>query len=467
MKHNALELLLKQKRFDLIFKYLYLKNRDKNPQFFEDLYIEHIRAFNGFSEEHPSDGVPKETKEAFVNSFNTLFDSIKTDGFNESLGAIPIGANGDIADGAHRLATCAFLGLDVETTNVEDDYTYDYNTFINKGINQDMADYAALEYVNLNPNTYIINLHSVVDIKNDEKVEKILNKYGFIFYKKDVVLNYNAYVNLKKINYGSFWERDPWIGDLDNQFKGAQGHAKDSMGDNPNPLRAYVFVCDNFDDILKVKAEIRDLLKVGNTCVHINDTRDEAMWLAKTYFNNNSLDMLTKRPFLHENKEFEELLTIFNKSIIEQNLDQDDFCCAGSTPLEVYGVRKSSDLDYLSCNKENFTSPNKDISNHDNQLEFYPYSKEEIIYNPLNHFYFNGMKFISLDILHKMKKKRNEDPKDIDDCVALELLQKEGIVRFKRKRTFKLFKIKKKKNKRKLIILGFIKITLKVKKDKK
>ena len=467
MKHNALELLLKQKRFDLIFKYLYLKNKDKNPKFFEDLYIEHIRAFNGFSEEHPSDGVPKETKESFVNSFNTLFDNIKKNGFDKSLGTIPIGANGDIADGAHRLATCAYLGLDVETSEVEDDYTYDYSTFINKGINTDMADYAALEYVNLNPNTYIINLHSIVDIKHDEKVEKILNKYGFIFYKKDVVLNYNAYVNLKKINYGSFWERDPWIGDLDDEFKGAQAHAKESMGNKNNPLRAYVFVCDNFDNILKVKAEIRDLFKIGNTCIHINDTRDEAIWLAKTYFNNNSLDILNKRPFLCDSESLEKLLSTFNESIKKQGLEQDDFCCAGSTPLEVCGIRKSSDLDYISCDNNNFISPNEDISDNNDLLDLYQCSKEDIIYNPLNHFYFNGMKFISLDVLLKMKKYRNEEPKDTDDCAAIELLQKEGIVKFKRKRTFKVFKIKRKRNKRKIIILGFIKINFKVKKGNK
>ena len=32
MKVNAFDLFLRQKRFDLIFKYIYLKNRDKKTQ---------------------------------------------------------------------------------------------------------------------------------------------------------------------------------------------------------------------------------------------------------------------------------------------------------------------------------------------------------------------------------------------------------------------------------------------------
>ena len=34
---------------------------------------------------------------------------------------------------------------------------------------------------------------------------------------------------------------------------------------------------------------------------------------------------------------------------------------------------------------------------------------DDIIYNPENHFYFNGLKYASLDIIKQLKEKRGED----------------------------------------------------------
>ena len=108
MKLNAFQLFLKQKRFDLIFKYLYLKYPEN--KFVKSAYIENIRAFNGFYEVEPSDGAAKNSAEDFINSFDGLYKSIKEKGFDSTLGTVPIGNNGEISDGAHRLAVCAYLG---------------------------------------------------------------------------------------------------------------------------------------------------------------------------------------------------------------------------------------------------------------------------------------------------------------------------------------------------------------------
>ena len=71
---NALELLLKQKRFDLIFKYVFLAQQN---EFAHNAYLENIRAFNNFYELNPSDGVPKNSADDFVQSFNNLIQNIK------------------------------------------------------------------------------------------------------------------------------------------------------------------------------------------------------------------------------------------------------------------------------------------------------------------------------------------------------------------------------------------------------
>ena len=102
MKQNALQLLFKQKRFDLIFKYLYLKYPDSD--FVRTAYLENIRVFNGFVEVVPSDGIPKSSAEEFIDRFNKLYESIKTKGF-DSLCSIPVRRNGEISDGATSIGS--------------------------------------------------------------------------------------------------------------------------------------------------------------------------------------------------------------------------------------------------------------------------------------------------------------------------------------------------------------------------
>lgn len=415
MKIKAADLLLKQQRFDLIFKYLYLKNKCKSTSFFTELYSEHIRAFNDFFETNPNYAMPKNSKEDFIQAFDRLYESMSINGFDASIGKIPIGTNGEITDGAHRLTCAAILGLDVDTEQGDNCDLYDYNFFKKRGLNSFYSDYAALEYVKLNPNAYIVSLHSIVSKSYDPEVEKILNKYGFIFYKKDICLNFNGYVNLKKISYGPLWDKEQWIGDGNNAYAGAQAHAENSFHSG-SPMRGYVFVCDDLSKVISAKAEIRQLVSIGNYSVHINDFRGEAVQLAEIYFNDHSLDMINIRDFRFFDKDFESMLSNLKEKAKNRGVDFNDICISGSAPMNVIGLRKSQDIDFLYDLDENFNLHTDKLSSHDSELVYYPQVKTDIIYNPKHHFYYNGLKFITLNILFQMKTSRHEIPKDVRDC---------------------------------------------------
>ena len=87
--------------------------------------------------------------------------------------------------------------------------------------------------------------------------------------------------------------------------------------------------------------------------------------------------------------------------------NNEDYCITSSVIMEMYGLRNAKDIDYLHKNNNNLNLEN--IENHNGVwLSYYTKTKEDIIYNPENHFYFNGFKFTSLNILREMKKKRNE-----------------------------------------------------------
>ncbi|RTJ71573.1 hypothetical protein [Campylobacter jejuni] len=411
---NALDIFLNQKRFDLIFKWLYLQYPDNN--FIKESYLESIRAFNNFYEENPSDNIKKEGPDAFIKRFEELFTSIKKTGFISNNHSIPIGNNNEISDGAHRLTICAFLNLQIATQKDNSDELYDYIFFRRKMMDSKIMDFGALQYVKLNPNAYIVHIHSIVDMNKDNQICNLLNSYGFIYYQKNIYLNFNGYVNLKKISYGIYGEKENWIGDNKNNFMGAQEHAKLSLG--KNPMRVFIFVCSSFDKILKVKQEIRKLLDMGNHSIHINDKKEEAITLAKIYFNDNSLNMINYRSFKYESKLLDTRIQKLSKIAAEHDISIEDMCACGSTPLNVYGLRESNDFDFIAKtnSKKILNIQDSDLSNHESELYLYPNSKQEIIENPNFHFYYNNFKFISLDILYKMKKKRNEKPKDIQDC---------------------------------------------------
>lgn len=423
---NAKEIFLKNRRFDLIFKYIYLKNLysySAYTNFFEDCYCEHIRAFNNFHEDEPSDGIPKESKEDFLNSFKQLYENIQLNGFDKTKESIPIDTNYELSDAAHRIAICTYLNLTVPTKTVPTSIYFDHVFFAKQGLLPFYADYGALEYVKLNKHSYIVQLHSAATIQYDNQVESILNKYGFIYYKKEINLTFNGYVNLKKLSYGFDPENQAsWLGTADNQFMGAQAHAQSSMG--KNPLRAYIFICDELIKVIRAKSEIRDLYNLGNHSVHINDTHEEAIQTAEIFFNQNSLAMLNARPFTHEDPSLDALIDIFKKNTNDQELDLDDICASGSTPLAVLGIRHSNDLDFLYCGNSPFTPFDPKISNHDSELIYYPYNKVEMIKNPKYHFYYRGIKFISLDILYQMKMSRAEKPKDVHDCKSIKKFKK-------------------------------------------
>ena len=96
-------------------------------------------------------------------------------------------------------------------------------------------------------------------------------------------------------------------------------------------------------------------------------------------------------------------------------MDGDNYCITGSSVLSVLGLREGKDLDYLHRGPRIDGHP--DIDSH-NEYSKGRYTKtvDDIIYNPENHFYFNGLKYASLEVVKDLKEKRGEekDEKDLE-----------------------------------------------------
>jgi len=419
---SAKELFKKNNRFDLIIKYLYVKAREENlnTDVYEQLYKAHIKAFNNFKDNH------KACYEDFINSFHKTIDSIKNNGFDETISTIRVNQNYECFDGSHRVAIAAYFDLPVTIVKYDHTESYDYNFFRHRELNQFYSDIAALEYCKFDKDIFIVNIQPKINISDDSAIEGIIRKYGQIFYKKNVFINKNGHLHLKLISYGTQF-KEGWIGDYSNNFSGAKNHVQLTTG--KNPLRAYIVKGMERGNALKLKREIRDCFNIGNAPVHINDSYEEALELAQTYFNENSLHFINNSP-IKENKLFMEQFNYFKSWLADNRLNPDEFCIDGSSPMTVYGVRKGKDLDFLHYRESLPDLERNDVSKHNKELKNYTLSKDDIIFNPQNHFYHKGIKSISLEVLLKMKKKRAEFPKDYNDIILINYTLKPSIQLF-------------------------------------
>ena len=86
----------------------------------------------------------------------------------------------------------------------------------------------------------------------------------------------------------------------------------------------------------------------------------------------------------------------------------DNTVITGSAVLSLYGLRDCKDLDLIYYKNAPADSHNQYLGTH------YKLTLDDIINNPLYHLYYNGFKYVSLDVIKNMKVIRNE-PKDIVD----------------------------------------------------
>ena len=404
--------LLTHTRFDVIIKYLYGKSLKwgYNTTFYKEIYKEHLRLWNGFKE---YDNQNKNSFESFDEEFKTILKSIKTVGFDSKISKIPTHNGKYILNGAHRLAAALVYDKPVFTYNGIDgiDGMIDcgYKFLQNLGLSERYCDRVAIEYSKLKKNTHMVFVFPAAE-GNGRELINIIIKYGNIFYEKSVSLDETGSFNLMRELYLD----EHWAGNLQSNFGGYRQKQK-LCYPNYEKTRVFLVEFNDISDAVKVKDIIRGIFNIGNHSVHINDTHEETVGLAKLMFNDNSIHHLNNANAVNY-ESFDKCITDFKFIIGELGLDIDNYCIGGSSPLSAYGLREGNDLDYL-----HFKDDGNIIELHDKRDLIHSHNKygvgryhldrDDIIYNPDNHFYYRGVKFASLEVVKQLKLKRGE-PKD-------------------------------------------------------
>ena len=283
------------------------------------------------------------------------------------------------------------------------------------GLPEKYANVAAVEYAKLKSNTYVVTLFPCA--KSDYRTTiDIIEKYGrLVYFRKLELINHGPLNLMRELYVGEVWAGGPH--DNYHGFRIKEGLCYTEE----HPTWVFLAEFPNFEITRSVKNDIRKKHGLGNHSVHINDTHEQTLRLARLLFNENSIHHLNSTKPVNFSK-FESHVKRFKKYLEDNNLDIDEYAISGSSPLSIYGLREGEDLDYIHFNNQKIEDPENFIHSHNEYgKDLYQPNYDEIIFNPTNHFYSMGIKFVSLPVIRNMKLKRNE-PKDLADIKLIDTL---------------------------------------------
>lgn len=403
--------LITHNRLDIAIKILYLKmSATGDPGFARELYISHIKAFSLGSFKEPGNE-DKNSIQKYLDDFDKIFESIRDSGVDATISIVPRSINGSISNGSHRVASAFVAGqrLPTVTLLVPDD-KYDASFFLERGMSQGEVETAVTRFIEYAKNCHVALIWPSAEGGENEHLKLIPN----IIYKSRVSLNYNGAHNLiTQIYYG-----EPWLGERNENFPGARNKLVECFR-NLGPLRVIAFQAESLEKVQVIKDEIRQVFDIGKHSIHISDTKEEAVRVARILFNENSIH------FLNHGKPNKFPTTIskinrFKEFLNENEINHDSVVIDSSHILSLYGIRESKDIDYLAL-EDDVDFHDDLIQEHSAELKFHQQPKAELVFNNRLYFCYEDLKFISFDQLYNMKTNRGET-KDVNDLEMMAAL---------------------------------------------
>jgi hypothetical protein len=381
--------LLSPKRIDIIAKYIYVKylNLGISGQWFRDIYKEHILVFNGGYEpaahaalEGTKSPVKKDIN-AFIEMITNLNHSIRNDGYDETKSLVPIGKNGVIIDGSHRVGVCLYHNIPmtvlIKDDEVENEYnyryfmTYHYYHRMKKWIMERMI----LEYCQLK-HPLIITVSPIIYNSSYQRVQgkfsNTLRKYGDIVYRKFPRLNFQGYRNLLYVlcNYNKKQVNDYLL--------------RLNSGDD-DVFLVYAVSLNDMYELPNLQSDLINLLKCNPLQIHFTSIPASVNVVSNIYFNNNSLHLLEKIDYLNIN---EKLYNTLQDYINEYcNLEDKEYYCLGGETAKCL-------IDNRECSEVDLIDHSKVLDKYKLDQNNYSISRDNIIFDQRYHAFIYGVKIV-------------------------------------------------------------------------
>lgn len=403
--------LIIPERIDLVAKLKYIEYFDKQYDltYIKELYAAHIEAFSSGTFTEPGNE-EKNSINKYFETFNNLIASLRIKGMNKEVSVIPVGSNNAIMDGAHRVAIAAYYNLKIPIIRFDHiSVNYDADFFERKLLDQRYIDFLVTEYCKIKKKIYFACVWPVANrMEKGQEIKKNFNSVSHIIYEKKINLNHEGLRNFMIQIYST----QEWIGSFKNHFVGVYDKVN-SCFDGNGDFSVYVLEGGELDQIIEMKAKIRSLFNLGNHSIHITDNYAEAIQLSNLLLNNNSIEFLNNgKPDYFSN--FNKRINLFKHNLVENSLKPEDFLIDSSSTMSLYGLREAADIDFVSVSPNYKLIERSDVSNHHSYINLYETSLDDLVLNPENYFIYNDLKFVTLKMLRKFKKNRNEKKDSFD-----------------------------------------------------
>ncbi|MCM8832072.1 MAG: hypothetical protein NC918_07775 [Candidatus Omnitrophica bacterium] len=399
--------LLTWNRLITAFDLFYLDMKDKNDKLARYVYTERVRAatLGTFIE---SDG-QKAGIEMYIREFEKTYDSLRKNGFDPAISVIPLAKDLSILNASHRVASAIHLGKSVYCVRTElDPICDDFKELYRRRVDYNILDIVVQKFIEYSNNTFIAFLWES-SRKYHKKIETLFKN---IVYIKNIKLNMNGAYNLLM----ELYKHMDWIGTAKDNYAGIRQKLIECFTDFKG-FKIIIFQSNSLNEVRELKDKIRQICKMGYSSIHITDTKEEALRIAKLLLNENAIHFLNHAN-LNKYPNISKEIANFKNFLSENGADPVDVLIDGSFVLALYGLRQSEDIDYLINDKYKKFESDK-YNEHSAELIFHRKSKEDLIYDPRYHFEYQGIKFISFASLYEMKKNRSE-LKDKIDCKIME-----------------------------------------------
>lgn len=386
--------LLTSDRFGVTFKCIYASHYLAGGacQYPLLYYIKHLVAMTGGSLKE--DDGSKHSLGDYRHSFEQLIESMRN-GYDANH-PIPVDRNMVALDGSHRIAAALVLGASVNVLKFSHEAP-SYNSSLFSGMD---CDHAAIEYCKRKPSARIMVLYDAAP------AEPYLNGFRVVYSRAIKLESIEAQDNL----ITELYLGEEWLGKSENGFPGAAPKAR---GCFRRGLGARVLVVDGHNNaIVESKLRIRDIAGVGHDSVHATDTREETLRVARVLLNANSRAFLSRKR--KHMPAFDSLIARYQTATAEY--DQDLLCVDGSAVMGAYGLREPRDLDFVHACPVDVSEP---ISSHNAYSLQYPFSKDDLIFNPANYFWSRGVKYATLAMVRRVKE-HIKDEKNARDLKLME-----------------------------------------------
>lgn len=411
--------LIRPSRFDIMAKWIFIDavERGLDNSFAKAIYEDNIRAFSRGTYTEPGNEDKNSLDKYFKEFCNIIYD-MKANGFDSSKSIIPVGKDRELFDGSHRVSAAAYYGKKVSVVRFPDislQTVYDYRFFTKHLMSVQNMGYMALTYAKHVPGCYMACLWPVADRNKLNYVEQIISDAFRVVYSQDVFLTYQGLRNFMIQTYAT----NDWAGTLDDKYRGIDEKVNACYKKN-RPIRTFLFMADSLDEVVNIKAKIRDVFKIENHSVHITDCDSETQSMTELLYNPNSVFFLNHSDTYKYVMAHKHIYSL-RKRIEESNLNPARFIIDSSAVMEVCGLRQAKDVDFLTdyeIGESKILLNSENLDEHSSQLRYHSISVKDMLYNPQNYFYYDGMKFLTIQRVKEMKVCRNEkkDKRDVRLC---------------------------------------------------